>query len=233
MTAFESLPVLTTAAELNLLVRTGDPAPPVVLDVRWKLGDPQGREHYLKEHIPAPSTWTWTPSSPLPATPEGGRASAAGPGVVADRGAQLGGSPPDVRWWSTTTTATPPPPARLVAAALGRGRAGAPAGRGAGRVACRRGCRRRAASRRRPPPGDIVLSPGRLPVLDADAAAEVARGGVLLDARAAERYRGGGRAGRSARRTHPRCPSAPTGGNLAANGTFRPAEELALRFTAL
>ncbi|WP_262402978.1 sulfurtransferase [Actinomadura sp. CNU-125] len=39
-------------------------------------------------------------------------------------------------------------------------------------------------------PGDFLATPGRLPVLDAEGAAELARGGVLLDARSAERYRG-------------------------------------------
>ncbi len=42
-----------------------------------------------------------------------------------------------------------------------------------------------------PVPGDITVAPGGLPVLDADAAAElVAAGGTLLDVRAAARYRG-------------------------------------------
>src|SRR5688572_27269196 len=41
-----------------------------------------------------------------------------------------------------------------------------------------------------PAPGDFVARPGGLPVLDASGAAALARDGVLLDARAAERYRG-------------------------------------------
>jgi thiosulfate/3-mercaptopyruvate sulfurtransferase len=66
-----------------------------------------------------------------------------------------------------------------------------------------------------------------------EAAALPASGGVLLDARAAERYRGevepvDPRAGHV-----PRAVSAPTTDNLAADGTFRPAAELAARFGAL
>ncbi|MEO5711795.1 MAG: sulfurtransferase [Nocardioidaceae bacterium] len=38
--------------------------------------------------------------------------------------------------------------------------------------------------------GDFRADPGHLPVVDADGAAQVARDGVLLDARAAERFRG-------------------------------------------
>src|SRR5699024_8327897 len=39
-----------------------------------------------------------------------------------------------------------------------------------------------------PSRGDIVVRSGSMPVLDAAGAAEVARAGVLLDARSAERY---------------------------------------------
>ncbi len=41
-----------------------------------------------------------------------------------------------------------------------------------------------------PPPGDLTVRPGSVPVLDAEAAARIARSGVLLDVRSPERYRG-------------------------------------------
>ncbi|MFJ1733363.1 sulfurtransferase [Streptomyces sp. NPDC088254] len=72
MTAFETVPVLTTPAELDSLLCGGDPAP-VVLDVRWRLGDPEGREHYLKEHIPGALYVDLDTELSAPATPEGGR----------------------------------------------------------------------------------------------------------------------------------------------------------------
>jgi thiosulfate/3-mercaptopyruvate sulfurtransferase len=82
-------------------------------------------------------------------------------------------------------------------------------------------------------PGDVVLDGGHLPVLDADAAAALARTGRLLDARAGERYRGevepvDPRAGHV-----PGAASAPTTDNLAADGRFRDAAALRARFAAL
>jgi thiosulfate/3-mercaptopyruvate sulfurtransferase len=84
-----------------------------------------------------------------------------------------------------------------------------------------------------PVPGNVTLGSGRLPVVDADGAARVARAGVLLDARAAERYRGAlepvdPRAGHI-----PGALSAPTADNLEEDGRFRPAVKLGDRFAAL
>jgi thiosulfate/3-mercaptopyruvate sulfurtransferase len=85
----------------------------------------------------------------------------------------------------------------------------------------------------RPAQGDFVPEPGATGLLDADGAAALARSGLLLDARAGERYRGevepidpvGGHI--------PGAVSAPTTDNVAADGRFRPAEELRARFKTL
>ncbi|ACZ29716.1 Rhodanese domain protein [Xylanimonas cellulosilytica DSM 15894] len=85
------------------------------------------------------------------------------------------------------------------------------------------------------PPGDVVLSPGHLRTLDASGAAALAASedGVLLDARAGERYRGetepvDPRAGHI-----PGAVSAPTSENLTDEGSFLPTAALRDRFAAL
>lgn len=82
-------------------------------------------------------------------------------------------------------------------------------------------------------PGSVTLSYGLLPTLDADAAAALPGTGVLLDARAPERYRGDTepidpRAGHI-----PGAVSAPTAENLRPDGRFLPAGELRARFGRL
>jgi thiosulfate/3-mercaptopyruvate sulfurtransferase len=84
-----------------------------------------------------------------------------------------------------------------------------------------------------PAPGDIVVMPAQLPVLDADQAAEVAASGVLLDARAPERYRGDvepvdPRAGHV-----PGARNAPFAGHVGEDGRWRSPAQLAARFTEL
>ncbi|MEU8750545.1 sulfurtransferase [Streptomyces chartreusis] len=84
-----------------------------------------------------------------------------------------------------------------------------------------------------PAEGDFEPVRGATGLLDADGAAALARSGVLLDARAGERYRGevepidpvGGHI--------PGAVSAPTNENVAPDGRFLPAEELAARFKSL
>jgi thiosulfate/3-mercaptopyruvate sulfurtransferase len=80
---------------------------------------------------------------------------------------------------------------------------------------------------------DVELSWGHMLVIDADAAAEFSSSGVLLDARAGERYRGetepiDPRAGHI-----PGAVSAPTQANLGEEGTFLSAGALRSRFAKL
>ncbi|MGW7366195.1 sulfurtransferase [Streptomyces sp. NPDC054841] len=85
-----------------------------------------------------------------------------------------------------------------------------------------------------PAPGDFTPAPGALPLLDADGAAALARSGVLLDARAAERYRGDVEPIDRVGGHIPGAVSAPTTENVTAGATtFLPAEELAARFKRL
>ncbi|MFE3327314.1 sulfurtransferase [Streptomyces sp. NPDC059176] len=83
-------------------------------------------------------------------------------------------------------------------------------------------------------PGDFRPVPGALPLLDADRAAALARSGLLLDARAAERYRGDVEPIDRVGGHIPGAVSAPTTDNVVAGGTtFLPAEDLAARFKRL
>ena len=81
-----------------------------------------------------------------------------------------------------------------------------------------------------PDAGDATARFGGMPLVDADSAAAFSATGVLLDARAAERYRGevepiDPRAGHI-----PGARSLPTAGNLDAEGRFLPPEVLRGRF---
>lgn len=80
-------------------------------------------------------------------------------------------------------------------------------------------------------PGSVTLSPGHLPTLDLDDVA--AFDGVLIDARAEERFRGETEPIDPKAGHIPGAVNAPTTGNLTAAGTFLPAVDLRARFEAL
>ncbi|WP_432563490.1 sulfurtransferase [Kineococcus sp. SYSU DK003] len=84
-----------------------------------------------------------------------------------------------------------------------------------------------------PAPGDVVVRPGSLPVLDAARAADLARSGVLLDARAPERYRGESEPVDPVAGHVPGAVNSPTTQNVTADGTFLPPGQLRERFAAL
>ncbi|MEV6502957.1 sulfurtransferase [Streptomyces prunicolor] len=218
--------VTTTVPELAELL--GSERPPVLLDVRWALGDPHGRDHYADGHIPGAVYVDLDTELAAPASPEGGRhplpdltelqESARRWGIGDGRSVvvydDLGNTAAARAWWllryAGVTDVT------LLDGALGAWRAA--------------GLPLESGTPADPAPGDVVLRAGALPTTDADGAAELAVTGLLLDARAGERYRGevepvDPRAGHI-----PGAVSAPTGENLAADGTFLAPELLRKRF---
>ncbi len=208
--------------------------PPVLLDVRWQLsmakaaGAPafDGRAEYAAGHIPGAvfvdldQELTSAPGKqgrhPLPDLAEFGAVmrragvSAARPVVVYDGGQCWAAAR---AWWMLRWTGHPD--VRVLDGGL-------PSWEGE-------------LSTEVPSPaaGDFVPEPDAAGFLDADGAAALARSGLLLDARAGERYRGevepidriGGHI--------PGAVSAPTTENVGPDGRFLPAAELRDRFKAL
>jgi thiosulfate/3-mercaptopyruvate sulfurtransferase len=218
--------VLVTAAEL-----VAQPRLPVLLDVRWALGDPHGHEHYLAGHLPGAvfvdldAELADPPSAaagrhPLP-SPQRLQAAARRWGISGGDAVVVydasGGTAAARAWWLLRWGGLAD--VRILDGGLAAWqRAGGAIE--SGEVV--------------PAPGDVTLAGGGMPVLGPDQAAALPRGpGVLLDARAGERYRGevepmDPRAGHV-----PGALSAPTTGNLAPDGTFLPVPALTERFAAL
>jgi thiosulfate/3-mercaptopyruvate sulfurtransferase len=82
-------------------------------------------------------------------------------------------------------------------------------------------------------PGDIDLAWDALAVIDADAAADFPGTGILLDARAPERFRGDVEPIDPVAGHIPGAINAPTAANVAADGTFLSADALRSRFAGL
>jgi thiosulfate/3-mercaptopyruvate sulfurtransferase len=221
-------PVLVTPTELATAL-AGE-RPPVVLDVRWTLGGPPGHGEYLTGHLPGAVyvdldtelARHGDPAEgrhPLPSTDDL-QASLRRWGiddgdhvVVYDGGGNLAAAR---AWWLLRWAGLSD--VRLLDGAL-------PAWVAAGG--------RLDVDDVVPTPGTARVRPDSLPVLTADQAGGWPQRGLLLDARAAERYRGetepvDPRAGHV-----PGAVSAPTTDNLAPDGRFRSAAELAERFRAI
>ena len=211
--------VLTAADQL--------PADAVLLDVRWQLGRTDGREQYLAGHLPGAVFVDLETELAAPASPAEGRhplpslqalqAAARRWGI--DHRSRVvvydatGGLAAARAWWllrwGGLTDVT----------ILDCGLAAWTGPLETGEV--------------HPVPGDVVLTGGGMPVLTADEAAALPATGVLLDARAGERYRGevepvDPRAGHV-----PGAVSAPTADNLDDGGRLRTAAVLTERFDRL
>jgi thiosulfate/3-mercaptopyruvate sulfurtransferase len=223
-------PVLIEAADLYRLA--AGPDAPVLLDVRWALGDPDGAAHYREGHLPGAVYVDLDTELAGPHEPAAGRhplpsvsqlqASArrwgltrTGPVVVYDN---TGGLAAARAWWLLRWAGLTD--VRILDGGLAAWRAAGLA---------------EASGEARPrPASSIVLSGGHLPTLTAAEAAARPSTGTLIDARAGERYRGevepvDPRAGHI-----PGAVSLPTAGNLREGlPLFKAADELRERFAGL
>ena len=202
---------------------------PVVLDVRWRLGGPPGIDSYRRGHLP---TAVFTDLDRVLAGPPGpgGRhpllelaafqAAMRAAGVCQDRAVVVyddGDSTIAARgWWTLRYHGH-----QNVRVLDGGYRAWV----GAGLAVTQ--------AEPVPVPGDFTARPGHMPSLDAAGAQATALTGRLLDARSAERYRGETEPVDPVAGHIPGAVSAPTTGNVNADGTFAGAAELTARFAAL
>ncbi|MEU6875594.1 sulfurtransferase [Streptomyces sp. NPDC046751] len=216
-------PIITASEYAS---ESAGPRPPVLLDVRWQLGGPHGRPDYEAGHLPGAVFVDLDAELAGPAG-SGGRHPLPDPeefGVVMRRAGVSRDTPVVVydggqgwaaarAWWLLRWTGHED--VRVLDGGLaawpGELQKEVPA----------------------PAEGDFRPVPGALPLLDADGAAALARSGLLLDARAAERYRGDVEPIDRVGGHIPGAVSAPTSENTEEDGRFLDAQALAARFEGL
>ncbi|ACU35417.1 sulfurtransferase [Actinosynnema pretiosum subsp. pretiosum] len=219
-------PLISTEA---LAVALADERPPVVLDVRWRLGGPPARQDYEVGHVPGAVHTDLDAALAAPPGPEGRhplpevavleralRAAGVREGVPVVAYDDGDGSVAARAWWLLRWAGHD-----QVAVLDGGYAAWSAEGRPV------------TAEEPEPEEGDVVVRPGRMPVVDADGAAELAREGVLLDARAGARYRGEVEPVDPKAGHIPGAVSAPSAEHAGADGRWLPARTLAARFQAL
>jgi thiosulfate/3-mercaptopyruvate sulfurtransferase len=226
---FSTGPLISVA---DLAVLLGSDAPPAVLDVRWKLAGPPGAEAYRAGHLPGAvyvdldEELAGPPGSgaggrhPLP-EPADFQAAMRAAGLRDDQLAVVYddvGSTVAARLWWLLRYFGHDQVAVLDGGLAAWTAAGLPV----------------TGAFPRPAAGNFAAGRGGgMPVLDEASAARLATSGLLLDARAGERYRGEVEPVDPAAGHIPGALSAPAAGNLAADGTFLPPAELRDRFAGL
>jgi thiosulfate/3-mercaptopyruvate sulfurtransferase len=226
-----------------------DGTPPVLLDVRWRLGGPPGVDSYRAGHVPGAGyvdldrQLAGPPGEggrhPLPAADEF-EAAMTGAGVTSDASVVVyDDSDATIAarlWWMLRYYGH-----ERVRVLDGGFRAWADAGEP---VSTDASATKTSASETTATEtsatetaaggaGKFRARPGQLPVIDADGAARLAETGILLDARAPARYRGETEPVDRVAGHIPGALSAPTAENVTAEGTFRPAADLRARFASL
>lgn len=212
----------------TLRAERAGPRPPVLLDVRWRQVGRSVRDEYLTGHLPG-AVWADLDADLAAPPGVGGRHPLPAPADAEAVFRRLGvrdGSPvvvyDDVEgsiaaraWWMLRWLGHAD--VRLLDGGLRAWEsAGLPLEQGD--VV--------------PAPGDLTARPGGMPVLDADDARALAREGVLLDVRAAERFRGEVEPLDPVAGHIPGARSLPTRDNAGPDGRFLDAAALRQRFAA-
>lgn len=220
--------LLVTAAELADLLDAA--TPPLVLDVRWTLAEPDGHPAYLAGHLPGAVFVDLESELSGHGAPTEGRHPLPDVALLQDAARRwglrkgrsvvvyddAGGLAAGRAWWLLTHAGLTG--VRLLDGML-------PAWRKAGLPL--------AEGDQSAEPGDVTLRYGTLPVLDLDAAAAYPEHGVLLDVRAPERYRGEVEPMDPEAGHIPGAVNAPTAGNLDADGRFLDVPALQARYAEL
>ena len=222
--------LLITADELASALSGAPDGVPSVLDVRWRLGGPPGVDIYVAGHVPEAVFVDLDRDLAGPPGP-GGRhpMPAAAAFEAAMRRAGVSAGRPVVVYDDADSTAA----ARAWWLLRYFGHSSVRVLDGGFRAWTAEGEPVSAGPPLLVAPGDFTASAGHLALLDADGAAVMASTGLLLDARAGERYRGETEHVDPVAGHIPGAVSAPTADNVYHDGTFRTAADLAARFAAL
>ncbi|MDL9946452.1 sulfurtransferase [Gordonia sp. ABSL11-1] len=199
--------------------------PPVILDVRWQLGDDRGHDHYREGHVPGAVFVDLDRELAAAPSPERGRhplpditdlQAAARRWGIDDRSPvvvydDIGNLASARAWWLLRWGGHAD--VQLLDGGLG-------AWRDAGL--------RLSSGDTTPRTGSVTLRPGHLPVAEIDDVATTSA--RVVDARAAERYRGEVEPVDPRPGHIPGAISVPTAGNVGADGRFLSADDIRKRF---
>lgn len=210
-----------SAAELMSVIDAGNE--PRILDVRWSLAQPDGREEYEQAHVPGAVYVDLEAELASHGEPSDGRHPLPTPGQLQSAARRWGlhrgdsvvvldantGVPAARAWWLLRH-------AGLADVRILDGGLAAWVGAG-GAVA---------SGAVQPEPGDVELSWGYMPVIGIDEAAAYPEHGNLLDVRAPERYRGEVEPMDPIAGHVPGAVNAPNLELLTGDGTLLPAEQI-------
>ena len=219
--------VLISASQLQAELGSDDP--PVLLDVRWALGRSDGREQYEAGHIPGAVFVDMETELSGQKRPGTGRHPLTGPAELQEAMRRWGISDGDrvvaydavagmaaARAWWTLRWAGVDNVRVLEAGIQSWQSLGLPLDTGTVT----------------PETGNVTVKPGQMPTLTADQAQELASNGVLLDARAPERFRGDHEPIDPVGGHIPGAVNLPGSEHIASGGTLADAAQLRAQFAA-